>query len=206
MKTTFAITTALFVSITISSGLHAEMVFNNFGAGKSYDTTDGQSIGNASFQEQGGMFQVSGGSFMLDSVDTAISFSSGTNKATLSLYSTSGGSPTTMLESVTVTPFAKFGTPFTPPAFTFSGTTLLQDGESYALVASAGNSASEMMWNFNSMGDKGSVSRIAGGAWSSSIGTAPAFSVNATAVPEPTTFMMFGAAWMTLAARRRRTA
>jgi hypothetical protein len=206
MKTILVITTALFVSITIASGLRADMVFNNFGTGNSYDTGAGQSIGTASFQEQGGMFQVSGGSFMLDSVDTAISFSSGTNKATLSLYSTSGGSPTTMLESVTVTPFAKFGTPFKPPAFTFSGTTLLQDGESYALVASAGNSNSSMMWNFNNMGDKGSVSKIAGGVWSSSIGTAPAFRVNATSVPEPTTFMMFGAAWMALAARRRRIA
>ena len=187
------------------SGARAEIVFDNFGPGNSFDSL-GSVIGFVDGMEQGGVFQVSGGSYALDSVDTSLSYVTGVNEVTLSLYSTSGGIPDALIESVTQTGLPDhFGGPFSPTTFFFSGSSILEDGESYALVASTATTDDMMIWNFNDTGDTGVVSRQLGSGWTYlEPDPTPAFRVNGSAVPEPGSLAIVAGLFATSVGLRRR--
>lgn len=182
------------------------VLYNNFGAGDSYNTGSGWTIsqGNPVNQDwdQGFHFTVLGGDFLLTQLDFAMGFVTGTNSITMTLYDSVGGLPGAALESVVVGGFGGFGNNNPPAAAVFSGSTVLQDGEEYHFIASSANNA-WLAWNLNSTGATGRVYRLDLGPWTRDDSAAAAAArVWGEVVPAPGVLALLGLSG--LVARRRR--
>lgn len=191
----------------VGGAASADVLFNTFGTGDSYNTGSGATISAGSpigtDWDQGFGFTVSGGDFFLDSLEFAMGFVAGTNSVTITVYDSMGGVPGSELESVVVSDFGSFGSSNPVSTANFSGTTVLEDGSEYFFVASS-FADSWLAWNVNDQGFTGRVNRSDLGQWQVSGGTAVAARVNGSAVPAPGALALLGLAG--LASRRRRRA
>lgn len=189
----------------LSTGVsQADILFNNFGPGDTYNTTlalrvAGGTSGAPSEQESAVGFMPNA-TAQIGSIDFVASLFRGTNEITLSLVNNNQGVPDTVsstLESWTFTgQMGQFGT--TAPILTADSilNPLLQAGTFYWLVMSPPVSDTWAEWNVNSIGDIGPVSFSFDGGSTWSVGQPASrgvFRVNSTAVPEPSTILLLGA-------------
>jgi hypothetical protein len=118
----------------------------------------------------------------------AIGLVSGTNSASLTLNSDSGGAPGGVLATWSLSSLPAFGTCCTVETVTPSGSIVLTSGTQYWLVASVIASDTWDAWNLNSTGATGFV--WLSGSGSVADQTLGAFDVLGTpAVPEPSTVL-----------------
>ncbi len=206
MKRSILFGTAVAAAMALTSVSTADVIFNNFGAGDSYQTnigwtlSDGAPIGTDN--DQGDAFTVTGGNFFLDQIDVAIGLVVGTNRIFLDLYDDAGGQPGSVLESAIIDgQMGQFGQNNLPIVALFSGNTLLADGVQYWVIAST-DTDTWAAWNLNSTGDtRPHAFRADMGPWTISENTRGAFRVIGS-LPAPGVLALFGLAG--LGARRRR--
>ena len=208
MKRSILFGTAVAAAMALTSVSTADVIFNNFGEGDTYQTgtgwtlSDGAPLGNDT--DQGDAFTVVGGSYFLDQIDVAIGLVTGINRIFLDLYDDAGGQPGSVLDSAVIDgQMGQFGGANAPIVALFSGGTLLVEGVQYWVIAST-DVDTWAAWNLNSTNDIGPHAiRQNMGAWGISDNTRGAFRVIGT-LPAPGALALFGLAG--LGARRRRRA
>ncbi|SPP99681.1 exported hypothetical protein [Candidatus Sulfobium mesophilum] len=207
---------AILLLALLSTGVaQADILFNNFGAGDTYDTSFGWTVSGSTSQNpqfEPAMSFTPSTTAHLSSIDFVTSMLSGTNEVMLSLVNDSGGAPLGLaLESWTF--INQMGTLGSNPSVLTADSVvhpLLDVGTTYWLVASPPVSDTWAGWNFNSIGDTGTVlfSLDGGAGWGTLGYTEPitrgVFRVNSTAVPEPSTFLLLGAGLAGVGLLRRR--
>ncbi len=188
----------------------ADVAFNDFGPGDSFNTNSGCTVStNSSETHQqitSAMQFTSAASGSLTSIELAMSIISGANSFTVTLNTDSGGLPGAILESFTLTDVPTLGTSFPPEVLTSVVQPTLTAGTNYWINISPSdlNSDTWGAWNFNSIGVTG---LIAQNGISFGVQTLSAFAVNVSAVPEPSSLALglLGAAGaLGLGARRVR--
>ncbi len=204
-KCTLIAVSAIALSLTTAS--LGDVLFDNFGFGDSYDTRAGYTLSEGApinFDwDHGDAFTIGSGDFFLDSIDLAIGLLVGQNRVFVDVYTTVGGLPGVVIDSAVVDgQMGPFGNANPPIVALFAGSTILQDGEQYFVIASTDRD-SLAAWNWNILGDIGPHAfRQDLGDWSVNNDTRGAFRVNGTLVPAPGVLALLGVAG--LAARRRR--
>jgi hypothetical protein len=180
----------LFVMLVVlSMSASADIVFNSFGPGDSYDPVTAYAVSGATppgLFENASAFTPSG-NFTLTQIDVGIANDAGTNSVMLSLDSDSGGLPDGLIESWNLTGLPSFGsTSNTVQTVTPVSPVSLISGTQYWLVASPIASDTVDSWNRNSIGAFTPRALNTGSGFGSE-GTelAPAFDVLGTPVPEP---------------------
>ncbi len=102
MKRSILFGTAIATAMALTSVSTADVIFNNFGAGDSYQTNIGWTLSDGApigvDNDQGDAFTVTGGNFFLDQIDVAIGLVVGTNRIFLDLYDDAAGEPGSVLE------------------------------------------------------------------------------------------------------------
>jgi hypothetical protein len=198
-----ALLTLLFAAVPAA---RAGIVYSNFGAGFSYNTSEGNFIGNGldgsgSNYAEADTFTASA-AYTVTSLEIALSNYSGTNTDELqvSLSADSGsGSPGAVLASFDVLPgtLGMFGGSNAPLTFTApAGITLAAGGQYWVSVADIGGGSDSNVWNWNSTGDSSpqAISTDGGTTWFSPSGLpAGAYQVDgivASSVPEPSSLQL----------------
>jgi hypothetical protein len=188
----------------------ASVIFNNFGAGLSYDTTGGNPIGNAfdgNNYAEGDTFSPAI-SARLSSLSLALSCAVGcpaSENFTVALTTDGGDQPGSVLESFLFSGMVlnALGNKNTPVVATSVLKPLLTAGTRYWISASSSLSYS-LTWNWNSTGDSAdqAISTDGGVTWFSPSGLTPgAFQV--VVVPEPGAGLTIGGGLLMLVLRKR---
>jgi hypothetical protein len=182
----------------------AATIYNNFGPGNAYSTGVGWDVTGSTSAP--GLFTSAmaftpSGTYTLTQIDVAINLVSGTNSASLTLNSDSGGAPGGVLATWSLSSLPAFGACCTVETVTPSGSIVLASGTQYWVVGSAVASDTWAAWMFNTTG-------ATGFKWETGLGTSAgttlgAFDVLGTpAVPEPST-VLFTASGLALLWLRR---
>jgi hypothetical protein len=203
----------LFVSF-FNGRAFADVIFSNLGSGGSFDTTLHQSyaVGLVSGFEQvlAVAFSASENA-SLAGVQLALVQDVGSFPVDVFIESDSGGTPGSIL--ATLTQVGSFTSTTTPALvdFTCSACLGLVSGTNYFVVAQQSNqSTDESAWQENSTSDTGTITyNLIGsstGPWSATGGLAlPAFEVDGTAaVPEPSSALLLASLLGGILARSRR--
>jgi hypothetical protein len=182
-------------TLSLVASTEAKPIFSNLGPADSYLqnialTITGPESVLLHDHDQGSPF-ISLSDFFFDSVEVAFTRADGTNEGDIWLMSDENGAPGEILEAFHFTNLPEFGLTNSALATGLSTRhTLLLGGIQYWVIASAAGD-SYMTFNFNTTGDFGYASRVDGGPWvTTSGGTAAAFRVNGTPVPEPTSLIL----------------
>ncbi len=186
----------------------ADVVYNNFGSGFSYNCCTGGTLGGPNSPvgliDQGVLFtaQASGN---VSEIDVAIGFVVGTNGATVSLWTNNNGVPGTQMGSWDISNLPQFGSCCGYNAITGINGVSVTQGQSYFLVGSTPNDTWDA-WNWNSINDIGQVDYTQDGVnWTQVQGaTLYTFQILSTGVPEPGTFVMLGSGVLAIAGVFRR--
>lgn len=206
-----ALSTSLAALPVIST---ADTIFTDFAPGNGYIANTGWAVAGSSSPAGANTVTASAftsaGNYNLIQVDVAVSWAGGTNGATLSLDSDSGGVPGSAIETWTLTNLAAFGTCCAvATAISVAGITL-QSGVQYWLAAGPLDGTTWDAWNYNSTSTSGTLAnQIDGGAWNVFPGlTLGAFDVLGTPItaptPEPATLLLFAGGLAGVAGLRRR--
>src|SRR5581483_2439020 len=209
----FIIWTSALVVLPAFSYAATASAFTNFGPGMAYNTTAGNSVGNAfdgNSYAQADTFQ-SDATGPLSSMEIALSCEFVCpNAFTIALTQNASGQPGAVLESFVVlgSALGTLGTNNPPLTLTSVVHPLLTDGTQYWVEVRADASNSDSIaWNWNSIGDSSpeAISTNNGVTWFVPSGLTPgAYQVNAT-VPEPSTigFILSGGLVLALFFRKR---
>jgi MYXO-CTERM domain-containing protein len=193
-------------AMMLAAAAQATVLFDNFGPGDTYDFGIGWTIGDtADWQLGAGFVMNAGGSYSLDSVTASIRHIAGPNFVTLSVYDTVGGLPGSLLETSSAMNLpAHDGTPAPPTVFAFSGSTVLQDGQTYWVIASTdGPAGAWLAWNWNIAHALGlHAQRQGAGPWQVFTFEQSVLRVEGTLVPAPGALALLGLGL--LRTRRRR--
>jgi hypothetical protein len=203
-KTSLATLTLFVLAFTASTVSRADtLLFSNFGPGMSYDTAEGNAVGNAfdgSLYAEGDTFTpMSTAKF--GSLDIALSclFAGGcADPFTVSLRTNSGDAPGSVLESFSVlgSSLGMLGSNNAPLVLSSILNPTLTAGVQYwvAVTADANDS---IAWNLNVTGDASdqAISSDGGATWFSPSGLTPgAYEINgvssASPVPEPSSLLL----------------
>jgi hypothetical protein len=196
------------VAIAAPGVASASVIFTNFGAGHSYDTTSGNSIGNAfdsnNYAEAVSFMPTSAANF--GSVSLALScFFVCPDNYTVDLTADAGAQPGAVIESFTLSGPALGAVGNNNPLVVANSVLhpLLTAGTAYWITTSSPLSDS-ITWNFNSTGDTSpeAISTDGGTTWFSPSGFTPG-ALEVDPVPEPAAALLFGSAMLVLAVRRR---
>lgn len=191
----------LAVSFVPINVLAQTTVFDNFGAGDSYQLltgatlSEGNPIGN-DFDAAYSFTPLVGG--MLSDIWLAAGLSEGPNILDVALMSSSSGEPGAILESFVFNgAMGVFGDNSLPLHGVASGTTELVAGTEYWLFASAPGPDVFAVWNASVLSEVGGwASRSNGGAWNINTSTQGAFRVEISSVPVPGALFLFLSAFI----------
>lgn len=171
----------------------ADVLYDNFGPGDSYRIDAGLvvSSGPSRLEISSGLtFTVSGGNYYLDSIVVAMSnhIFHGDNRATFKLFNTIDGQPGVALDTAQAGGFGPFYRNNPVSTALFSGSTLLEQGHQYFVVA-YGAGDTFLSWNQNDQGALGNVWQIEHSPWHLEPDEpSPAARIHGTPVPGPSTF------------------
>lgn len=180
------------------SGLSfAGTIFSDFGPHDTFQTGIGYTVsGSNSLVGQtieSAMSFTSSGNFTLSQIDAAIGYVAGGNDVTFTLDSNAGGIPGVIMESWTVTGLPVFGGSYAPVSLMSTGGVMLSAGQTYWIVASAGDPTNWSAWNENSVGANGNFAQFSNGQWNQFNGTLSAFDVmGGASSPEPASAALIG--------------
>lgn len=198
-----------------AAGASGDVLYDNFGAGDTYSLDTGWTISYGgplagAVYEQAVSFTVTGGDYYFDSADLAVLNNYGPDLVYLDLHADAGGNVGAVLESTSASGVTDPFVHAAPMNAIFSGTTLLEDGQTYWLSLRTDQTDALASWAYNIVDDFGLRAwQLNGGGWTPVYGDPNTdsergvFRIHATAVPAP------GAAGMALLAfagfaRRRR--
>ena len=126
----------------------AEVIFSSFGAGDSFDTSGGWTVGSGG-TTPAELF-LSGATYSLSEIDLALSHVMGSNHAVVSLWSDNANSPGIELGSWAVSGQGPFGSAVALTEISVSGITLTS-GEQYFLEVAPGNDNTYDVWNLSNL-------------------------------------------------------
>jgi len=189
----------------------ADIAYNNFGVGDSYNTSSGWTIGGTTSSvgqiTQGDQF-TSLTSGTLVSVTVAFTNVNGTNSGNIALYNDSGAN--TIGSQITNWSFGSlpaFGDATAPPTVLTNGfpSITLTAGNKYWIVADVVSTNTWDVFNENSTGASGLHGINAnGGGFTYDQRTAGAFRVVTAPVPEPATMAALGLGFVAMLRRKRK--
>ncbi|MBX3117621.1 MAG: PEP-CTERM sorting domain-containing protein [Fimbriimonadaceae bacterium] len=188
-------------------GAHAAIAFNNFGAGDSFNTGSGGTIGGSSSQVgyiiQGNGFN-SLATGQISTITLGYGHVTGTNSTTFRLFGGTAGSVGSFITSWTVTNSPAFGSGGLVVINNTDALATLNSGTDYWLIAEAASDAWQA-WNNNNIGDVGphAVSNDGGATYGIGNGSRNVFRVEVEPVPEPASMAVLGIGALALIRRRR---
>lgn len=209
-----ALALATTVVATVATHAHATVLYSNFGDGDTYSLDTGATISaggplGGQVNEAAVAFTVTGGDYYFNAADVAVLHSWGPDLVNLHLHADDGGIPGQVLESTTasgVTPPFEWAPPLTG---TFSGTTVLQEGQQYWLSMSPEDTDVLLSWANNVVGDFGLRAWQAdGGGWNPFVGDPnfdeqrSTFRIHGTLVPAPGALALLALGGMVRGRRR----
>ncbi len=199
-----------------AAGASGDVLFDNFGPGDSYALDTGWAISHGAIlagavYEQAVAFTVTGGDYYFDSADLAVFNTIGPDLVHLDLRADAGGNVGEVLESTTASGVIPWFVHAEPMTATFSGTTVLREGETYWLSLRTEETDAVGAWASNIIGDYGlHAFQLNGEGWNPSYGDPTdqftqraVFRINGTAVPAPGTGVLALLAGGTVCRRRR---
>ncbi len=209
MKTIFALSLALVVGLAaVAAATPFGVLYDNFGAGQSYNSSGAYSITGSSIPRLGegeeAVAFTPATTVKFSSVQLPLEYLQGTNSFIVSLRADAGGQPaTTAMESFTFNGLSATSTIVEGDSVT---TPVLDAGVTYWIAVFPGGSDSAAGWLLNSTGAVGRSFSSDGATWTATPSdTAPALAVFGTQVPEPGSATLLVTGLLCLAAWRWRT-
>ena len=180
-----ALAAALAVVAAANVSARADVLYDNFDVGDTYNTSTGWTIGaplGQPFQEVGCPFTVSG-SYTLTEITLASAYVTGPNVYTVWLMDDAGGVPGNVIEEFDFVDIGPFGQNNAPLVGVSALNPTLDDGSQYWLVCST-DPSTWSAWNWNTTGDSGPfVYRLNGGDWLLNNFTLSVFRIEGDPVP-----------------------
>jgi len=200
---------ALAMLLTCTRPVEAAVIFSNLGIGDTYQTDVGftLSVGApiGADIDQGDAFTPVGNNFMLDRIELAAGLISGPNRLDVWLMSNAAGVPGAIIEAFQFSDaMGTLGDANPLLAANSALRPVLNAGTQYWLIASMTGPNAWAAWNESSTGSLiPHASRSDQGPWFVTSANG-AFRVSGTAVPEPSSLLLLGAALAAFAVGRKR--
>jgi hypothetical protein len=200
--------TAFAFSLLVAAAAHGQNAYSSFGPGQFFDPNNGWVIsGPQTFVGYDWLAceftSLASGS--LENVTVAASWGGGGNEVNVTLWTESGGSLGTALESWSVINLPTFGNSITPLTLNSVTGAAVSAGSNYFLELSTSDDDSFDIWHTSRVPGTQLYSFDAGASWHPQVGTAQgAFSVTVT--PEPASFLVLGLGALPILRRRKRSA
>lgn len=175
----------------------ADVLYSNFGAGDTYDTSFGWTLSyggplGGDAYEDAVAFTVTGGAYTFDSAEFALNHFWGPDLVHVNLHANDGGVPGIILDSSSASGVVPPGTLAPPMMANFGGDIILEDGQTYWLALQTEQEDAWLSWAFNVVDDFGLRAwQVNDGPWNPVLGIPGTdsergvFRINGTLVPAP---------------------